>query len=56
MTQLLLILLGLFSNPSSSNTSNCGGDGTTPGITQPNPVPPTGGDEGHPIPQRIIGG
>ncbi len=47
--------MGLISNP-NSNTSNCGGDGSTPSIAQPNPTPPTGGDEGHPVPPRIIGG
>lgn len=57
MTQLLLILLGLFSNASSSNPSNCGGDGSTPNIVQPNSTtPPTGGDDGHPVPPKIIGG
>jgi len=56
MLNLLLILLGLISNPSDSNTSNCGGDGNTPAIVNPTPTPPTGGDDGHPIPPRIIGG
>ena len=55
MLNFILILLGLISNP-NSDTSNCGNDGTTPGIVQPNPTPPTGGDEGHPVPPRIIGG
>jgi len=56
MLQFLLILLGLISNPSDSNTSNCGNDGgTTTTVAQPNPAPPTGGDDGHPIPPRIIG-
>lgn len=48
MLNLLLILLGLISNPSSSNTSNCGNDdGTTITVAQPNPAPPTGGEEGQ---------
>ena len=48
--------MGLISNP-NSNASNCGnGDGSTPSIAQPNPAPPTGGEDGHPIPPRIIGG
>lgn len=53
MTQLLLILLGLFSNPSSSGTSNCGNDGgtTTTAVPAPNPGD-TGGDEGHPKPPK----
>ncbi|MCD9854836.1 hypothetical protein LUD75_08970 [Epilithonimonas sp. JDS] len=55
MTQLLLILLGLFSNPSSSNTSNCGNDGSAPTIAQPAPGD-TGGETGHPTPPKIIGG
>ncbi|SDE83256.1 MULTISPECIES: hypothetical protein [Epilithonimonas] len=58
MLQFLLILLGLISNPSSSNnnTSNCGNDGsTTPTVAQPNPGD-TGGEEGHPVPPKIIGG
>lgn len=38
--------MGLFSNPSSSNTSNCGNDGSTPAIVQPNPTTPTPGDTG----------
>jgi len=47
MLNLLLILLGLISNPSSSNTSNCGNDdGTTTTVAQPNPAD-TGGDDGH---------
>ncbi|GGG52273.1 hypothetical protein [Epilithonimonas arachidiradicis] len=56
MLNLLLILLGLISNPSDYNTSNCGNDGNTPTIANPNPAPPTGGDTGHPIPPKIIGG
>lgn len=48
--------MGLISNPNSNNTSNCGNDGGTPAVAQPNPAPPTGGDEGHPVPPRIIGG
>jgi len=56
MLNLLLILLGLISNPSNSNTSNCGNnDGTTTTVAQPNPGD-TGGDTGHPIPPKIIGG
>lgn len=46
MLNLLLILLGLISNP-NSNTSNCGNnDGTVPTITQPVPSTPTPGDTG----------
>jgi len=58
MTQLLLILLGLFSNPSNSNTSDCDGAGTTTASAQQNAPDPgdTGGETGHPIPPRIIGG
>jgi len=48
--------MGLFSNPSSSNTSNCGGDDTTPNIVQPTSTIPTGGEDGHPVPPKIIGG
>lgn len=50
MTQLLLILLGLFSNPSSANTSNCGSDGTiiTTSASQSDPNPGgTGGEDGQ---------
>jgi len=47
MLNLLLILLGLISNPSSSNTANCGNGGdTTTTVAQPNPDD-TGGDNGH---------
>lgn len=58
MIQFLLMLLGLISNPNSSNTSNCGNDGgttTTTAAPQPNPGD-TGGDTGHPVPPKIIGG
>ncbi len=55
MLNLLLILLGLISNPSGTTTSNCGNDGNTPGIVNPNPGG-TGGDDGHPVPPKIIGG
>ena len=48
--------MGLFSNPSSSNTSNCDNDEPIPTIApQPNPGD-TGGETGHPIPPKIIGG
>ncbi|WP_379969489.1 hypothetical protein [Epilithonimonas sp. UC225_85] len=57
MFNLFLILLGLFSNPSHTNTSNCGNNGDDPTIVNPNPTPgDTGGDEGHPKPPKIIGG
>jgi len=49
MLNLLLILLGLISNPSNANnnTSNCGNDGgTTTSVAQPNPGD-TGGDMGQ---------
>ncbi|UQB70305.1 hypothetical protein [Epilithonimonas zeae] len=49
MLNLLLILLGLISNPSdSNNTYNCGSDGNTTTASAPQPNPgDTGGDEGH---------
>lgn len=56
MLNLILILLGLISNP-NSNTSNCGNDGTTTPYSQPAPTPgDTGGETGHPIPPKIVGG
>ncbi len=55
MIQLLLILLGLVSNPDAGTTSNCGNDGTSAVSTQQNPGG-TGGEEGHPVPPKIIGG
>lgn len=48
--------MGLISNP-NSNTSNCGGDGTTTTASAPQSNPGgTGGDDGHPVPPKIIGG
>lgn len=47
MLNLILILLGLISNPEPNNTSNCGNDGgTTTSVAQPNPGD-TGGEDGH---------
>jgi len=53
MLNLLLILLGLISNPhNSNNTSNCGGDGTaTTTVAQSNPDD-TGGDTGQVPPRK----
>jgi hypothetical protein len=57
MLNLFLILLGLISNPTSSNTSNCGNDGNTTTAAAPQSDPnDTGGETGHPIPPKIIGG
>ncbi|WP_374446056.1 hypothetical protein [Epilithonimonas sp.] len=53
MLNLLLILLGLISNPTT--TSNCGSDDNPPTIANPNPAD-TGGDTAHPIPPKIVGG
>jgi len=55
MTQLLLILLGLFSNPSSTNTANAGNDDTamTASAPLPNPNPSdTGGETGQVPPRK----
>jgi hypothetical protein len=51
MIQLFLILIGLFSNSSPASNN----DGNVRHQIQ-SAVGDTGGDEGHPIPPRIIGG
>ena len=51
MFNLFLILMGLFSNPSSSNTSNCGGDNPEP-VTQPSPTPSDTGGETIQTPRK----
>lgn len=52
MINLILILLGLISKP-NSNTSNCGGDGTTTTASAPQPNPgDTGGEDGQTPPKK----
>jgi len=53
MTQLLLLLLGLISNPSQKTSAHYENDTNQ---SQQSLVGDTGGEEGHPIPPRIIGG
>lgn len=54
MIQLLLILLGLVSNPSDVTAKS--NNGNTIIQTQQTTALDTGGEDGHPIPPRIIGG
>lgn len=53
MVQLLLLLAGLIPN-SSDFTANSNGNTTIQ--TQQAAAKDTGGEDGHPIPPRIIGG
>ena len=52
MIQLLLVLFGLVSNPSQSSAN----DGNSTNQILQSAVRDTGGEDGHPIPPRIIGG
>lgn len=54
MLNLILILLGLISNP-NSNTSNCGHDGTSTTASAPETYPnpgDTGGETGPTLPPK----